>query len=493
MPVPGKDQYRDSKINLDSASFQFLAFGLAVALVSNLNRSVVWRSCVLTLASATFLSLVSKNPASLLPLAGFLLLGFGGLTLLERGWSTLVVFPVLAVVLVYAWLKKYTFLPSGMFLSFPYLTLGLSYIFFRVLRLLIEAKESRGNRHIGLAAYLLYNCNFATLVSGPIQSYADFARDQFAEKPIPLGQRVIGLQLERIIRGFFKVNVIALLLHAVYEDGLMELHQPVPIFLKLFAAARVAVAYPFFLYSNFSGYIDIVLGLSRLMRVRLPENFDRPFSASSFLEFWSRWHITLSEWLKTFIYNPLLMTLMSRVSSLRMQPFLGVFCFFVTFFLIGVWHGRTSEFMFFGVLQGGGVSLNKLWQLTLTWKLGRKGYKALGKNQVYEAFGRGLTFSWFAFTLFWFWGSWDQINQAFRSLGLVRWFFVWFAVWMIATAALTLWERVREFLLSPKGLARATISGRYVRVVVATALAFASVVVVGVLNQPAPEIVYKAF
>jgi D-alanyl-lipoteichoic acid acyltransferase DltB (MBOAT superfamily) len=91
--------------------------------------------------------------------------------------------------------------------------------------------------------------------------------------------------------------------------------------LLLFAAAKVAVAYPFFLYSNFSGYIDIVIviviALSRLMRVRLPENFDRPFSASSFLDFWSRWRITLSSWLKTYIYNPLLVALISRFSSVR--------------------------------------------------------------------------------------------------------------------------------------------------------------------------------
>ena len=111
---------------------------------------------------------------------------------------------------------------------------------------------------------------------------------------------------------------------------------------------------PVFLYSNFSGYIDIVIALARLMRVRLPENFDRPFSASSVLDFWNRWHITLSNWLKTYVYNPLLMALMRRILILIVEPFLGVFSFFVTFFLIGLWHGRTSEFVFFGVLTGAG-------------------------------------------------------------------------------------------------------------------------------------------
>src|SRR6202041_3957488 len=181
--------------------------------------------------------------------------------------------------------------------------------------------------------------NFTTLGSGPIQLYYEFARDQFASEAIPLGPRVVGLQLARIVCGFFKVNVLSVLLQAVQEDALAQMQQPFPLSLKLSAAFRLAVVYPFFLYCNFSGYIDIVIAMARLMRVRLPENFDRPFAASSFLDFWNRWHITLSVWLKTYVYNPLLMALMRRNSSSALEPFLGVFCFFVTFFLVGVWHG----------------------------------------------------------------------------------------------------------------------------------------------------------
>ena len=114
------------------------------------------------------------------------------------------------------------------------------------------------------------------------------------------------------MRGFFKVNVLALLLQTAQENLLSQLAQPAPPAVKAFAVFRLAVLYPFFLYANFSGYIDIVIALARLMRVRLPENFDRPFSAASFIDFWSRWHITLSNWLKTYVYNPLLLALMRR-------------------------------------------------------------------------------------------------------------------------------------------------------------------------------------
>ena len=478
---------------MDSASFQFVLFGLAAALVSNFSRSRVWRSVVLLVVSIVFLGLLAHNPIVFLPLIGFLLLGYAGLLLIERGWSRSIVWSILAVIFVYIWLKKYTFLPESIFLHSPYFTLGLSYILFRVLHLLIETGDGDEKQHIGLGAYLLYTLNFTTLVSGPIQRYDDFARDQFASQPIVLGPRTIGLQLERIVRGFFKVNVLALLLHAVQEDALAQMSQPLPLTHKMFSAFRMAVVYPFFLYANFSGYIDIVIALARLMRVRLPENFDRPFSASSFLDFWSRWHITLSTWLKTYVYNPLLMALMRRISSIRLEPFLGVFCFFVTFFLVGIWHGRTSEFVLFGALQGGGISINKLWQLGLAQALGRKGYKALAKNPIYVAFGRGLTFSWFAFSLFWFWANWKQIYKVFTAIGVADWLLVWLAIWLCATVVLAFWEVLRAALLSIKTAEGPVLLSRYARVVYASALGLAAVVMTVLLNQPAPDIVYKAF
>jgi hypothetical protein len=229
------------------------------------------------------------------------------------------------------------------------------------------------------------------------------------------------------------------------------------------------------------------------MRVRLPENFDRPFSASSFIDFWNRWHITLSTWFKTYVYNPLLMALMRRISSLALQPFLGVFCFFVAFFLIGVWHGRTSEFVFFGLLQGGGVAINKLWQLGMAKAMGRKGYKALANNEVYNAFARGLTFSWFAFTFFWFWADWKIIDKVFTGIGVAQWLGVWLAIWLCATVVLSAWEWLRAALLSIRTAEGPVLTSRYARVVYASALGLAAIVITVLLNQPAPDIVYKAF
>jgi D-alanyl-lipoteichoic acid acyltransferase DltB (MBOAT superfamily) len=478
---------------MDSASLQFVLFGLTAAAISNLSGSKVWRSVVMFVASLVFIGLLAHSATAVIPLMGFLLLGYGALLLLERGWRQTLPWILVGVVLVYVWLKKYTFLPESFFLRSFYLTVGLSYIFFRILHLLIEAGNDREKQHLKLSAYLLYTLNFTTFVSGPIQRYDEFARDQFADEAIPLGASVVGLQLERIVRGFFKVNVLAMLFNTIRVDALAQMAQPLPSSLKLFAAFCLCVIYPLFLYANFSGYIDIVIALARLMRVRLPENFDRPFSASSVIDFWNRWHITLSNWLKTYVFNPLLIALMRRIPSVAAEPFLAVFCFFVTFFLIGLWHGRTSEFIVFGALTGGGMSINRLWQLFLTRVVGRKGYKDLAKLSVYRALGRGLNFAWFSFTLFWFWGDWKQINAVFSALHWAEWVFVWVAVWFATTTVLAIWERLRVLLLSIRTPNGPVLVNRYALVIYASALGLTALVVTILMNQPAPPIVYKAF
>ena len=478
---------------MDSASIQFVLFGLTASIVSNLSRSPAWRSSVLLAASLVFIGMIDRHPLTLVPLTGFLLLGYGCLVLLQSGRTRLLTWMVVGVVFAYIWLKRYTFLPEASFLHFPYLVLGLSYIFFRVLHLLIETAEPNRRQRIGLGAYLVYTLNFTTFISGPIQRYDEFASDQFATEPPKLDVRIIGLQLERIIRGFFKVNVVATVLNAIRVDALNQVIQGGPASTKFVPAMELAIVYPVFLYANFSGYIDIVIALARLMRVSLPENFDRPFAACSVLDFWNQWHITLSNWLKTYVYNPLMVWLMRRFPQPSAAPALAVLAFFVTFFLIGLWHGRTSEFLMFGLLTGGGISVNKLWQMQLTSLLGRKKYKAVSTNTIYRLAARGLNFVWFSFTLFWFWSDWTTIHRIFRGLSTAGWACVWLSAWVSVALVLCLWEWIRPRLLAIRIAEGPLLVSRYARVVYASAFAFIAFILTVLLNQRAPDIVYKAF
>src|SRR5450432_3627586 len=154
---------------MGNASFQFLGFGLAVALLFNLNGSVIWRQCVLLGASLALIGTFSTNYLTLLPFVSFLLLGYAGYKLVERDpdrWFRPVVVVVIAT---FAWLKQYTLIPSSLFLGFSYLTVGMSYILFRVLHLIIDRRSEAPEEPFTFPRYLIYVINFTTLVSGPIQ------------------------------------------------------------------------------------------------------------------------------------------------------------------------------------------------------------------------------------------------------------------------------------------------------------------------------------
>lgn len=476
---------------LDNASIQFIAFGLAVALIMELGRSPRWRHAVLLVASLLSIALLTPDLIALVPLAGFLLLGYLAVLAVRNGVPRAPAICVILIVGVYVWLKQYSFLPAGSFLKFPYSTLGLSYVFFRVLHLVIEAVQPGPARGIGAGRYLTYTLNFTTFVSGPIQRYEDFEQEE--AKPAPLDMAIVGEQIERIIRGFFKVNVLALLFRMVHDDAFAALAQPLSHEEKIFAFIRIIAADPLFLYCNFSGYIDIVIALARLMRIRLPENFDRPFSAASFIDFWNRWHITLSSWLKTYVYNPLLIAMMRRNRSKALEPVLGVVCFFVTFFLIGIWHGRTSEFAFFGVLQGTGVALNKSWQLLLINRFGRKKYRQIATSPVYTAIARGLTFSWFALTMIWFWADWQQIALIRGAVGIEGWLVAFPVLAVAATLVLSAWETLRSRLFALAMRDVPLLTNRYARTAFTTAMLMIAFIFVAVLSQPAPGIVYRTF
>lgn len=475
---------------MDSVSFQFLGFALAVVIAANLFRARWWRDGVLLAASLAFIAMCSQG-LSVVPFAAFLALGFAGVSCMRTGhyrWYTALIVGTIAL---FTWLKKYLFFPAPVVLHFPYLTLGLSYVLFRVLHLIIETRQGLIPEPVGIVSYLNYTLNFTTLVSGPIQRYQDFSAGRLKGKPLTVS--VVGEALERIIVGCAKVNFLGLIISNARAGWLAVLAQPATPAVKTLAAAALFASYPLFLYCNFSGYIDVAIGIARLLGMDLPENFNRPFSADSFIGFWNRWHITLSEWLRTYVYNPLLMTLMRKYSSRQLEPVWAVGAFFVTFFLIGFWHGQTSVFLFFGFLQGFGVSINKLYQIVMVRRLGRKRFNAASSRPAYVAVARGFTFTWFAFTLIWFWSNWTQIGFFASTLSPVLLPAVWGLIFVGSTVALALWESARGALLSIEWNGNPVLPSRYARTAWCTVLVLVSLVVMTILNSRAPDIVYKAF
>lgn len=476
---------------------EFLGFAIISAVIYHLVSASVWRQAVLLAVNLMFLATFSEKPAALLPFAGFLLLGYGALRLTQGGSRPfLFKMSLVSLVIIFCWLKHYSFIPSSLFLSFAYSVVGLSYVFFRVLHVIIDSHQGAIGNAVSLQRYVNYTLNFTSLVSGPIQRYEDYSRME--EAPSRLTLETLGRAVERVVIGYFKISVVAPMLLELHQHALNNVAAGSPAEQRVLYGALVIVAYPIFLYFNFSGYVDVVVGAARLFGIILPENFNRPFSSTNFLAFWSRWHMTLSDWLKTYVYNPLVIMGMERFGKSAIAQYVGVGGFFVTFFLVGVWHGQTSEFVFFGITQGGGVAVNKLYQITMAKQLGRRGYRALCANSVYSAFSRGLTFTWFALTLLWFWSNWSQIDQFVSALGSAGLIAVCLAIFVGATIVLTALETLRTFALGltwsvDPGARESVLLSRYVRTAWSTALCAITAGANIIMGSPAPDIVYKTF
>ena len=475
------------------AAFPFIAFSAAVVIAYNLSRLSAWRQIVLLFANLVFLATFSLDPKSYLPFAAFLIFGYLGVQLI-RGYGRFTFWPVIAAtILAFIWLKKYSFLPASSFLHFLYVTIGLSYIFFRVLHLQIDTSAGEFTENISPLAYFNYTCSFATLVTGPIQLYQDFKA-----QPGLAGESSLSLPLlisagERILRGVIKTNVLALAASRIRENAMDTLLTSPHSSERVWAGFLVFAIYPIFLYCNFSGYIDIVIGVGELLGMQLPENFNRPFSARNFLDFWGQWHITLSNWLKRYVFNPMMLVSMRRFPSVKLEPYWAVLAYFVTFFLIGVWHGQTSEFLCYGLLLGLGMSLNKLYQILMAKWLGRQGYKKLAAAPLYRALARGLTFTYFTFSLLWFWSSWKELAIFDSRLGVAEMLTVWFAIFVVSTVVLAAWEAARERLFSVRWDGAPAVDSLYTRSAWSSGLAVLLLAVTLLTRQAAPDMVYKAF
>jgi D-alanyl-lipoteichoic acid acyltransferase DltB (MBOAT superfamily) len=469
-------------------SWQFFVFASIGALAFNLSAAAGWRALVWLVLNLLFVSSFTHDPLALLPLAGFLLLGYLGILAPRSGWRRATPVFIVLILVGFVWLKRYSFVPSSLWLPMTCMTIGLSYVFFRVMHLVIDAGQQDEPMRVSVLDYLNYTLNFTSFVSGPIQRYQDYQRMQTTER-LPLTEVDIGQALWRMVLGAFKVLIVSAALHSLQQREIAAMAQGQPFGLHLREGAVIAAIYPLYLFANFSGYTDFVIGAARLFRLRLPENFDRPFTSENFIIFWSRWHITLSQWLRSYVFNPLLLTLMRHNQAVRRGPYLGVLAFFVTFFLVGAWHGQTSEFLFFGLLQGGGVAGNKLYQVVMARRLTPRGYARLAADPLYRAASRGLTFTWFTFTLLWFWSSWSQMRSFLDLLGGGGVLLSWLAILAGATVVLAVPDALRPLLSrwQPVG------ESRYMRTAAASAMMLAMVASIAVLNLASPEIIYKQF
>lgn len=217
------------------------------------------------------------------------------------------------------------------------LPIGLSFHTFQAMSYTIEVYFGRQKAERYFGIYSLYVMFYPQLVAGPIERPQNLLH-QFYEKHNFDYQRVTdGLKL--MAWGFFKKLVIADRL-ALFVNNIYT--QPDAHSGGSFIVATIFFAYQ--IYCDFSGYSDIALGAAQVMGFKLMINFDRPYAAKSISEFWRRWHISLSQWFRDYVYIPLGG---NRVSVMKVYRNL-----FITFLLSGLWHGASWTFVIWGALNG---------------------------------------------------------------------------------------------------------------------------------------------
>ncbi|MCB9594434.1 MAG: MBOAT family protein [Sandaracinaceae bacterium] len=225
------------------------------------------------------------------------------------------------------------------------LPVGISFYTFQTLSYTIDVYRGRLEPVRNPIEFAFYVTFFAQLVAGPIVR---------ASELLPQLRRPPWLDRERVGHGLFLI-AIGLIKKVILADFVsVNLVDRVFADPSAFSGTETIIglyAFTLQIYADFSGYTDVARGSSLLFGIELPENFDRPYQATSVAEFWRRWHMTLSTWLRDYLYFPLGG---SKSGELRTY-----FNLYLTLFLIGLWHGASWTFVIYGNLQAAAVMWNR--------------------------------------------------------------------------------------------------------------------------------------
>jgi alginate O-acetyltransferase complex protein AlgI len=260
---------------------------------------------------------------------------------------------------------------TQMFLARIVLPLGISFITFQKIAFLIDVQAGR-IESFTLQDYCLFVLFFPQLIAGPIVHYREMmpqfhrAACRFDKDNVSVGLTLFAFGLCKKV---FLADTIAPLVKPIYEQATAGAH------IALLPAWIAAVGFTLQIYFDFSGYTDMALGIARFFGIRLPPNFNSPLRASSIIDFWQRWHMTLTRFLTAYIYNPLTLWLTRRRAARGLPGFAGrnktpgafvellMFPVLLTMLVSGIWHGAGYTFILWGVLHGLYLTVNHAWRL----------------------------------------------------------------------------------------------------------------------------------
>ena len=328
-------------------SFYFLCF-FALVLIIYYLVPVLTKWVVLLIASIAYYLISGNGVLILYPIAA-VTVTWGLLQLLsktteeELAKRRIILGAELLVLLGILIVLKYLKLIGGGIVA----PLGLSFYTFILLGYFIEVYNGIGTAQKSLLRTALYGLYFPVMISGPIMKTRE-SGDQFFEYH-PLDYKNLTYGIQRMLWGFFKELVIserlAVVVNTIYGND--QQYQGAYIWLG-------TVCFAFQLYTNFSGCMDIVIGISETFGIVLPENFRTPFLAKSISEYWRRWHATLGVWMKDNVFYPLLRskmimnlnkTLKGKLGKKKAKNITNYVAMFILWLSVGLWHGGEMKYV----------------------------------------------------------------------------------------------------------------------------------------------------
>jgi D-alanyl-lipoteichoic acid acyltransferase DltB (MBOAT superfamily) len=225
------------------------------------------------------------------------------------------------------------------------LPVGISFYTFHAISYVVDIYRGKVQPEASFVNVALYISFFPQLIAGPIVR-ATFIMPQIRRRPFSRSQQAIGIRL--LLRGFIYKAMIADMLAQVADPVFAHLDQYDP-----HALLTAVVVFYGQIYFDFAGYSSMAIGTARLFGYRFPRNFDYPYSSASVTEFWRRWHMSLSFWLRDYVYIPLGGNRGGRLAVYRNLM--------MTMLLGGLWHGAAWNYVIWGLLHGFGLCANKAW------------------------------------------------------------------------------------------------------------------------------------
>lgn len=283
--------------------------------------------------------------------------------------------------------------------------LGFSYIAFRLIHVLVDTLKGRAPL-VSLQEYITFVFFYPALLAGPLDRLERFAKDLHA--PFHVTSEDWDFIIRRAFSGLFRKFILADSLSLIALSP-----QNAPQILYSGWAWFLLYAYAFQIYLDFSGYTDLALALGRLAGVRLPENFNQPYRKPNLTQFWNNWHMSLTQWFRAYVFNPLTRAL--RGTPLPVWSII-LLTQLTTMTLIGLWHGVTWNFFIWGVWHGLGLFIHNRWQDAFRVRVNEWADNPF-KQAIVAVSGVFLTFNFVA--LGWVWFVLPDPASAWHFFGLL--------------------------------------------------------------------------